>query len=206
MAWYSHAYWGSLFALGQQHRAADFGGSFPAGLAGVLVSPARGLLVFTPALALALLAMVRVALRRSTDPFLAALAAGVLLLIAAVAKWEVWWGGHTFGPRLLIETLPALMIFLGVAWKRFAAPRRAAAVTLVLLIVPSVYFQLLGARYYPSGFNSRPNDIDLHPERLWEVRDTELARCSRAFAAEVLGRPIPRTTPPLLPPASGTGR
>ena len=94
-----------------------------------------------------------------------------------VAKWNIWWGGWSFGYRMLIEMTPALIIFLALAWdhlivrRRFWQPMFWAAATL------SVYVHFLGAFFYPSGWNGSPEDVDANPRRVWQVHDTELSRC-----------------------------
>ncbi|MEK6372488.1 MAG: hypothetical protein AABO58_07300 [Acidobacteriota bacterium] len=179
LAWYSLHYWGSLKTLGQYPARDLFTGSFPSGLAGLLVSPSRGLLVFTP-LFLFSMAFLFVVLRRPRrDPLLVALGAGVIATILLYAKWYSWWGGTCFGYRLLTECVPALTILLAVGWERLFVRSIAARVSVALFAAFSVYVNLLGAFYYPCGF-----DVIGYPERLWDVRNGEIALCS----VKLLGR------------------
>lgn len=94
------------------------GGEFTTtGLAGLLVSPSRGLLVFSPVL---LGAWITRPLARRDWP----LGAGWLLvavgwpvvLVAALSRWEMWWGGGCFGPRLLTDALPGLFLLTARVW------------------------------------------------------------------------------------------
>jgi hypothetical protein len=184
MVWYSIAAWGSITSLGQYSAEGRFNGHFGEGFAGILVNPNRGLLVFTPLFILALIAVVMVLMRPRAEPLLTALAVGVVLTLLLYAKWDMWWGGSCFGYRLLTELVPSLMLILAVTWDRgfgrSMAVRAIAAVTAAL----SIYINTLGAFYAPCGFDTVPNEINHHLERLWDVRDGEIARCS----AKLLGR------------------
>jgi hypothetical protein len=214
MAWYSHAYWGTITALGQGHRPGaqhgihhtGFQTPLLTGLSGVLLSPARGLFIFTPVFLFSfgfLLWVFIAPLRRllavgwaysptaSTSPpttpnqrVYPYLAIAALADIILFARWNVWWGGHSFGYRMLIETAPILIIFLMEAWQRLLHKHLPLNLLFCLLVLTSVYIQFLGALYYPGGFNTSPTDIDTDRPRLWQIRDTELIRLHRKFIAD----------------------
>src|SRR5262249_13357800 len=116
---YTWIYWGSPFSLGQRSpfpEVANFRGNPYVGLAGLLISPSRGLLVFSPFFVFVVLAIAPAWVRRRDQPLPLALGIGALALLLVTAKWTIWWGGHSFGYRLLIEMLPALMVLLALAW------------------------------------------------------------------------------------------
>ncbi len=175
--WYANAYWGSPFSSAQDVSRANFAGAFGKGLAGLLVSPSRGLFVFTPVFLFALPA--GAAAFRTAPPgsrrLPRYLVAGVLTTIGLYSFWTMWWGGHTFGYRLITEVAPLLTILVASYWPAVARSRAATA-ALGLAIVLSLYVHFLGAMVFPSGFN---NGLDQHPERLWDVRDSELDLSTR---------------------------
>ena len=150
---------------------------------GTLFSPNRGLFVFTPwtALALALLPATarRLPPRSPIRWLLAALVPYSLLL----SKYTVWWGGHCFGPRYWTDAIPlfAILLAYGLDWARERC--RPVLAVCALTFLWSVGVQALGAFAYPSGWNVKPANVDLHHERLWDWRDTELSRCLRAVLA-----------------------
>ncbi len=98
-------------------------------LAGHLVSPSRGLLVFSPWLLLVGLGLIR---HRATVPagWIALMALLVILVeIVFLSRWRMWWGGHSFGPRLLSGALPwiSLLSILALAgWKESLKASAAA--------------------------------------------------------------------------------
>ncbi|MGH7264705.1 MAG: hypothetical protein ACREMB_07595 [Candidatus Rokuibacteriota bacterium] len=151
------------------------------GLLGLLLSPSRGLLVYSPILALAVVGVVSsVALPRGHLLHYLALGLGASLLV--LGKYSVWWAGHSFGPRLLGDFLPALAVFFVPIWGRLTRRRAGRALVLVLFAV-SVAVQLVGAFYYPSprevDWNTSPRPVGLSRHRLWDWEDSQILRLVR---------------------------
>jgi len=172
---YAWVYWRSPFSPAQANpipEAANFGGNPFLGLAGLLVSPSRGLFVFSPVFLLALLVLPGVVRRRREDPIPFCLALGALALLLVDSKWTMWWGGHSFGYRLLIETLPALTVLLAMTWENGTLRRPSLRAAMVVFAVWSVFVNFLGARFQPSGFNP---EMQKDPGLLWSVRRGEIA-------------------------------
>jgi hypothetical protein len=163
------------------------------GLVGLLASPSRGLLVYSPVLLLALAGLVQALARRRGD-LLAWLAGGVGASVLMLSAYAVWWGGHSFGPRLLSDFLPALALLMLPVWGRLMAspPGRT---TLVALALWSVAVQAVGAVFHPSpralDWNTSPRDVDQAHERLWDWRDPQLLRLLRNGPVEPGFRPGP---------------
>jgi len=153
------------------------------GLLGILFSPARGLFVFSPILLLGLVRLPRVISGRARHPIAVYLLAGTAALIGLHAVWHIWWGGHSFGYRLLAEAVPFFILLLAVAWEETLRRSRLFVGLTAVLLAVSVYIHFLGAFVAPCGFDSSPNFIDYHPERLWQIHETELIRCTRALGA-----------------------
>jgi hypothetical protein len=157
---YSAVYLGNFLAFGQAYRAGGFSGRFFAGLAGLLASPSRGLFVFSPVL----LASVAGAILawRSKPELLRYLATGTISVLL-YSCWGEWWGGSTFGYRIILEVAPALVLLLPLAWtggsagSRFSERRSSFSSGVRRLAVP-------GRHVYPSSFGK---NLDLEPARLW---------------------------------------
>lgn len=124
------------------------------GLAGVLISPGRGLFLYSPVLLIGLIGLIR----GSVGPrkFLC-----LPMLIGMLAVWIVqslhfdWWGGWTFGYRAVVDTVPALCIgiaeiyerMMSISWKRWVYRT---------LLTWSVVVQLVGVLLYDLiGWNGR---------------------------------------------------
>lgn len=123
-------------------------------LPGLLVSPSRGLLVFSPFLALAA-GGAALAWRRPEHRALRPLAVAVALLLVVEGAWFDWWGGWSYGWRRLLGLAPALTLLLVplAPWLAAARWRRAL---LGALAAWAVALQGLGALAYDlSGWNAR---------------------------------------------------
>jgi hypothetical protein len=195
LALYSQLYWGSLLSLGQGFRSSTtlagraftFDGPLLSGLSGILLSPARGLFVFTPVFLLAIPALV-VNLVHPAHPLLRYLIVAILIHILLISKLSWWWAGHSFGYRYLLEVTPAFTLLLALTWcaaRRQPTGGRWFQALFWPLLAASVYAQFLGAIYFPCGWNAHPVNVDLAPERLWDVRDTELGRCQARFVDDL---------------------
>src|SRR5205085_5056713 len=92
--------------------------------------------------------------------------------LLVLSMYWCWWGGWSFGPRFWTDAIPLFAILLGASldWARVRC--RPAFWALAAAIVFSVAVQAIGAFCYPSSWNSSPVNVDDHPERLWDWRDT----------------------------------
>jgi hypothetical protein len=148
------------------------------GAFGLLLSPSRGLLIFSPVVLVAaggVAAAAREGLRRAGLWCLAAAAAQ----FAVYSVYAVWWGGHTYGPRYMLDILP-LLVPLAAAALASAHSRVWHAAALAALGW-SVAVAATGAFVYPNDrWNTDPADVDTHHERLWSVSDAQIPRCWKA--------------------------
>ncbi len=149
--------------------------SFWDGLTGSLVSPNRGLLIFMPWTVAALWGAARI-WRENFMGWGRLLILGVVGIYAEQAGLGDWWGGWCYGPRYLTDLLPIVAFFLVPVWPRLQkAPVLRAA--LVLAVVASLWVQWVGAFYYPNGlWDGRPQNVQVKPSRVWDWKDTEVAR------------------------------
>ncbi|WP_406698859.1 hypothetical protein V5E97_08235 [Singulisphaera sp. Ch08] len=152
-------------------------GNLLEGLTGTLLSPARGLFVFSPWIALTVLALPATARRIRTHSIVAWLLVGLIPYLLMLSKYSVWWAGHSFGPRYWIDATPLFAILLGFTldWARERC--RPLLLVFAAAIAWSIALQTIGAFYYPSSWNLGPPNVDLHHERLWDWRNNELRRC-----------------------------
>jgi hypothetical protein len=140
LALYNLLRFGSPLATGYAIGSGeDFSGNPLVGLAGLLISPYRGIVWFVPLIVPAVLLLPR-AWRRA--PAEVALAVGVAVVtLATYAAWWTWWGGYTWGPRFLLPALPLLVLSIPLAWPALGRPARAAVACVAVL---SVLAQLPG--------------------------------------------------------------
>ena len=96
---------------------------------------------------------------------------------ALYASYSVWWGGHAYGPRYLVDMLP-LLIPLGAEGAAVVARKRLPTIAAGVALVWSVALAATGAFSYPAErWNTSPDDVDRRHERLWNWRDPQFVRC-----------------------------
>ncbi len=155
-----------------------FDGNVWSGLAGLTVSPSHGLFVYSPVLLFAL-AGAYFCWRQGSGPGFVLWPIALLFSASEVglcARWPIWWGGDCYGPRLLVDMLPCLILLVAAAlgWiVRYQVLRGAFAVTVVF----SVGVQLVGAFCFPRGFQK--------PERLWDWAHCPIVENARQGATLV---------------------
>jgi hypothetical protein len=146
---------------------------------GLLISPSRGLLVFSPIVAVVALGVSRAfgAGSRSPLPWVVGAAAVEILQYGSFA---VWWGGHTYGPRYMLDVLPTL-VPLAAAGMAVLEARAWLRVIAAAALIWSVGVSGLGAFVYPNEqWNNDPVDVDSHHRRLWDWHDPQILRAAHA--------------------------
>ncbi len=167
-------------------------------LAGLLVSPSKGLLIYTPFVAVSLVGAVRAARSGTRDGLLlTALAWAGLATVLNYAFFSRWIGGTCYGPRYLtdISSVVALLLIGALPVRRGARyPNRYAVGALALLVAYGVAVQAAGANGEPkSNWSGIPLDDGLHPERVWRLADSQIQR--DALTAYRLHRANPTFVP-----------
>jgi len=143
-----------------------------------LLSPSRGLFVYVPVVPF--IGYLLVVYRR-TLPSVLLTALGIINLVALgilVSGFRHWWGGHSYGPRLLIEAVPwlVLLAIMGIAGMQ-GRPRRLRVECAVgaMLLILSVAIHARGALSWDTViWNYVPIDVDRRPQRLWDWRDAQM--------------------------------
>jgi hypothetical protein len=152
------------------------------GLAGLLISPSRGLLIFSPIVAIAALGVRRGLRRRELG--LPWLLAAALVQLGGYACYTVWWGGHSYGPRFLLDILVPLTPFAAIACADVIARSWPLRIAAGAVLAWSVAVAALGAFVYPNdAWNSDPLEVDVHHARLWDTADSQIPRAWHSHAS-----------------------
>ncbi|HVM40714.1 MAG TPA: hypothetical protein VM618_08060 [Acidimicrobiia bacterium] len=156
-------------------------------LAANLVSPNRGLLVFTPIVVVSIVGAVFALRERGpvTRPLaVTAVAIALVHLVVVSAAGEAWWAGSAYGPRFMADLLPVLVLLALPAVERLARPasadgwRRAALAAAIV----SVVMHLPGAWSKPAQcWNLDPVPVDVDPSRVWHWDDLQAWRPMRVL-------------------------
>lgn len=145
--------------------------SIPRGLLGSLASPSRGLLVLCPFLLPVVVGAILHFRQLLSDRLFRLAAIWSLLQVMAVAG-RFWWGGHCFGPRMLVELmLPAVLVSC-LLWQLLAPrTRRVFSAAYVVLGLAAIYVHSVQGLFntYTRTWNGVPN-IDSYPELIFDWR------------------------------------
>lgn len=125
-------------------EAAFFGNPPLEGIAGLLVSPARGLLVFSPFLLFLPLFFLRALRNRPYRLLTVCLSGGLLLQILLYASTD-WRAGHSYGPRFMTDALPTLIWMIAPVLASLKLRGRIAFLAAGLF---AVWVQAVGAFIY----------------------------------------------------------
>lgn len=147
-----------------------FGHDVPSGLAGLLFSPTKGLLVFSPFLMFVPFCVPTLLRDDETRGLaIAALVAVVLqLLVYAKADWRQ---GISWGPRWLTDLVPMLVWILMPV---MAMRSKAARAVFVVAVAIAVGIETVGAFYYTGASDVVIHDIPDGPNQMqeaWAVRN-----------------------------------
>jgi len=115
---YSLHYFGSITGNGYGREAID--GWTGTGWLGLLASPGRGLLLYSPCLAFAAAALFRE--REQIDRRVSLLLlAAIAVLLLVMGRWWCWWGGGSPGERMTSDATPVWGVGLALAHTRFGS-------------------------------------------------------------------------------------
>lgn len=122
---------------------------------GLLVSPNKGLFIFSPVLILSILGFWLIREKhRSLCRFFQWSLIAMALTVLVYASFDDWAGGNTYGPRYLTCLLPYMVIGMCIFFGSIAKkPRNTIfTVAIAILILISVFIQFIGVFYYPQHF------------------------------------------------------
>lgn len=146
--WWNWARYGNVFESGYLDQE-SFSGDWLFGIFGLLVGPARGLIWYSPILLLGVIGAVW--FWRHQRTLLVWMIALVAIYVLTYAKWFMWHGGFSWGPRFLVPTVPFLALMIGpvIAWlveprEQDSVWRRTFVVLAGLLAIWSIGVQWLG--------------------------------------------------------------
>jgi hypothetical protein len=156
------------------------GPEFAAALVGNLVSPARGVLLFSPIFILSILGFYYTV--RSSGAWLGNLGlyvfGAIVLHWVTISVWGVWWGGVSVGPRIFSDVTPFFVYLLAPVVDKWSWPSRGAlasgagTVAFVILLSFSIFAHARSAiDPRPSAWNWEPNNVDQTTARLWDWSD-----------------------------------
>ena len=152
------------------------------GLYGLLLSPSRGALIYTPYLVFAVAALV-LAWRRTGEVArrlrgLGVAAATTLVLYATYAEW---WGGRVFGARFLDDLAPILLAALAWGIGQGSLRRRWVRWAFWIAAGWSLLLFNAAALVYDQRWDTEPVNVNFSPGRLMDWSDPQWLAVLRAL-------------------------
>jgi len=150
-------------------------------MAANLVSPARGLFVYSPVFFVSVVGVFLKIRDRKLDRLDVALLVILLLHLVTISSFQHWWGGHSFGPRFFCDMVPYLTYLTGTAIARLPGhggrARIAYAFCFAVLVEASVFAHSRGALSQATyDWNREPVNVDRDPSRVWDWQDPQFMR------------------------------
>ncbi len=146
------------------------------GLSGLLFSPSRGLLFFSPVLLFGFFGAVMAWKQPKYAPLIPLQIAAVLLILVA-AVWFDWWGGWAFGYRPIVDVMILVALLMAPAMERILHTPWLLK-SFVVLLAWSIGVQIIGAySYNGASWNGRDKmNVDLveYRHRIWSVSDNQI--------------------------------
>jgi len=149
---------------------------------GLLISPNRGLFIFSPICLIAVFGIfgIKNIKPKKMQYFFILMAISVLCQIIVYSFFNMWWGGWSYGPRFLTGMLPFFIVFLGLyldkfsktTWTQKSIRKYFIVFVISLFICWSVFVQIVGAFYHPDPSWAATPNIDQNPQRLWDWNDS----------------------------------
>jgi hypothetical protein len=168
------------------------------GLGGLLFSPGRGLIVYSPVFLFSAVGLAA-AWRAGGDALLRAVGVGVVLSLLLYAKWFAWWGGGTYGPRYLADLCPGLSLALYPLRPALGA-NRALKIAFIVTMAWSIGVHAIGA-FADDRHWSLSMDVD-RSASVWSWSDNQLGNPARRLldGAMISFKELPtsRTRPDLI--------
>lgn len=148
-----------------------------------LISPSRGIFIFSPCLILVFLLFFPgrwSILDQEARVFILVMLSACILYLVSVSGFPHWWGGHSYGPRFMTEAVVILgpLSLLAVLGPRIKSSsplnRRAIYIVVPILWLVSVAIHFGGAWTDAGGcWNMFPVNVDDQPSRNWAWSDPQ---------------------------------
>jgi hypothetical protein len=191
LAWYNWYHFGSVLTTPYSRTVTSETDWYPIleGLAARLVSPNRGLLIYSPVFLFSILGIYRI-WREKEQLLLKYISMGLVLNFIWYSIWPVWRDEWAFGPRYLTDLAPLLSLFLIPSYE-LIQPTKPLKWAFVFLCTLSVSIHFLGA-FFSGGWNP---DVGSKHRRVWSLSDGQLVYSVRKLIFKTSGKLAPLDHP-----------
>ncbi|TGK48558.1 hypothetical protein [Leptospira bouyouniensis] len=132
---------------------------------GNLLSPNRGILIWSPVLFVIFLTIF---ISGPDKPILLLCLTVVIMHLLAISMFPHWWGGHSVGPRFFTDIIPFFGLILAIVWKHFQDSQLFSLVFLFLAMLSITIHISAAFSKKTQLWNIRGGDVNIFPERIWD--------------------------------------
>lgn len=180
----NYSIYGTLFSPYYQYYVNILSGTgypnFFEALAGNLFSPGKGLLIFSPVLIFSAIGLYIKIKRKEFSKLDFSLLLIFVSYYIAISLVTKWWDGWSYGPRYISDALPVLIFFMipYLQHSEFFKQKKALSFVFIILLLISFFIHTKGALSTKVWveWNSKPEDVDNRPERMWDWKDPPFLR------------------------------
>ncbi|TGM82255.1 hypothetical protein EHR01_05595 [Leptospira mtsangambouensis] len=138
---------------------------FGKAIVGNLLSPNRGLLIWSPFFLFSFFAVFS---EPKEQPFVLISCSVIFFHLMTISAFPHWWGGHSVGPRFMTDVVPFFAILICLSVKRFYKYSFFKYCFLFFVLL-SFLIQFSAALSKKTQlWNIRELDINIAPERVWD--------------------------------------
>jgi Dolichyl-phosphate-mannose-protein mannosyltransferase len=171
---YNYYYFGSIFNSGYGTnvlRPLSSYWSTPLfyGLSGVLLSPSKGMFIYSPVFLFSFIG-IYLSWRRNNEVLFEYISIGPILVLVLYSKWHFWWGGETYGPRLVVDITPFFCLYIYHVWDS-AKCTNLARMIIVMFSIVSFLMHSVDAFCFDYSWYKKA-EIMVEDDRLWSFRDS----------------------------------
>ncbi|MEQ9483184.1 hypothetical protein [Coleofasciculus sp. F4-SAH-05] len=166
---------------------------------GTLISPSRGVLLFSPILIYSFIGAYNLFKHRfrKDEQLILCMTTAVILLFFNYCFYLVWWAGHSYGPRFMTDIMPVACYVINyslidVTQKPVIYKKKIfSSFVFLSLLMFSLFTQIVGA-FGHKGFdwNGYPLNIDTYRFRLWQLKDNQIERHAKALFHRLFAPPV----------------
>ncbi len=135
-----------------------------------LLSPNRGIFFYTPILIFALYAL---GVNPISNPLLVCLTLAALSIITIFSYWGNWWGGVSYGYRIISDAVPFLFLVIIIEWHQIWSSK-LKKVLFSICLVWSIFVQVTGAFGNDTGWYDKSRFRNNGVMAGWEFNNTQI--------------------------------
>jgi len=168
---YNNYYFGSIMNQGYGDQLlTSWSAMFPESFLGLLFSPSKGLLIYSPIFLFSFIGGF-LALKKKQAFYVLLLGLSIIYMIV-MSKWRHWYGGYSFGYRMITDLVPVFMLLL-VPFIKSDLYQKSKRYFFGAIIW-SVLIQIMGVIYFDGIWHTLYDNGPKDYSWLWSVKDSEV--------------------------------